>query len=86
MGQKWVKVSLRFGILTICANGANDDPLAPMVMDLMAQMVHLIAMSANDDRHWRQFKWFHWHHFVAKWCQRDHSNITPAQHQKDEEI
>ena len=41
---------LRFGILAICANvdenSTNGDPLAAMVMDLMAPMVHPITIEA----------------------------------------
>ena len=37
-------------------DGANGDPLAPMTMDLMAPMVHPIAISAKDNHHWRQLR------------------------------
>ena len=33
-------------------NGANGDPLAPMVMDVMAPMEHPIAIGSNGDHHW----------------------------------
>ena len=33
-------------------NSANGDQLVPMAVDLMAPMVHPIAIGANDDRHW----------------------------------
>ena len=59
--QFLVKVSLQpldltLAIGAICANGdkkgANGNPMAPMAMDLMAPMVHPIAICANYDHHW----------------------------------
>ena len=74
--QFLVKVSLQpldltFAIGAICANGdkkgANGNPLAPMAMDLMAPMVHPIAICANYDHHWWSMDQFKWRHFMAMW-------------------
>jgi hypothetical protein len=35
----------------VTKNGANGDPLAPMVMDVMAPMEHHIAICSNGDHH-----------------------------------
>ena len=52
------KSVIRFGILSIGAictdsakNGAYGHSLVPMAKDLMAPMVHPIAIGANDDQH-----------------------------------
>jgi hypothetical protein len=37
-------------------NGANGDPMAPMVMDVMATMEHPIAIGTNGDHHWIQLR------------------------------
>ena len=37
-------------------NGANGDPLVPLVMDQMVPMVLPIALGANDDHHWDQLR------------------------------
>ena len=38
----------------VTKNGVNGDPSAPMAMDLMAPMVHPIAIGANEDHHYPQ--------------------------------
>ena len=40
----------------VTKNGANGDPLAPMVMDVMAPMGHPIAIGTNGDHHWIQWR------------------------------
>ena len=51
-------IIFRKGVITIwnsCQwqpNGTNGNPLAPTAIDLMAPMVHPIAIGANDDHHW----------------------------------
>ena len=37
-------------------NGANGDPLVPMVMNLMEPKVHPIAIGTNGDHHWCQWR------------------------------
>ena len=52
-------IIFRKGVITIwnsCQwqpNGTNGNPLAPTAIDLMAPMVHPIAIGANDDCYWR---------------------------------
>ena len=40
----------------VTKNGANGDPLAPMVMDVMAPMEHPITIGTNGDHHWIQWR------------------------------
>jgi hypothetical protein len=40
----------------VTKNGANGDPLAPMVIDVMAPMEHPIAIGTNGDHHCIQWQ------------------------------